>query len=112
MTRGPRRDWPQVREAVTHQWANYAAMAGADAPPDLAEAMRATGVVEEPMAGFALLTPVEAARQIRQAVGDSPVEHVYIWGTLPGLEPTLMERNVELAVTELAPLLTRQASAP
>lgn len=104
----PDRDWPQVREAVAYQWANYAEMAGgAGASPGLAEAMRATGVVEEPMAGFALLTPEEAARQILQAVGDGPVEHVYIWGTLPGLDPALTERNVELAVTELAPLLNR-----
>lgn len=107
----PERDWPQVRGAVAHQWTNYAEMAGdVHTPDNLADAMRARGVIEEPMAGFALLTPEEAARQIRRAVGEGPVEHVYVWATLPGLAPALTERNIELAVNELAPLLDERTT--
>lgn len=101
----PERDWPQVGRAVAHQWGNYAAMGGGAAGTDIAERMRAAGVVEDPMAGFALLTPQDAASAIRTAVGDGPIAHVYVWGRLPGLESGLVERNVQLAVTELAPLL-------
>jgi alkanesulfonate monooxygenase SsuD/methylene tetrahydromethanopterin reductase-like flavin-dependent oxidoreductase (luciferase family) len=103
----PERDWPALREHVAYQWGSYARyrVEGTDRPepaPIDPDAWRARG----PFDGFAVLTPAEAAAAIRARADGLDAETVYLWATVPGAAEHLAERNVELAVTELAPLLS------
>ena len=108
----PERDWPRVAPHVAYQWASYAvyrerigfdeALAATD--PD---AWRARGISEGTTSGFLFGTPDEAAARIRAYVGEAPVETIFVWGSVAGVDDALAARNVELVCTRLAPLLAR-----
>lgn len=106
----PERDWPRVAPHVAYQWGSYAvyregisfeeALAATD--PD---AWRVRGIGQGATSGFLFGTPEHVAEQIRAYVGDAPVETIFVWGAVAGVDDPLVERNVELVSTRLAPLL-------
>lgn len=107
----PERDWPRVAPHVAYQWGSYAAyregiaMEEAVAQTD-ADAWRARGIEQGTTSGFLFDTPEGAAARIRAFVGETPVETIFVWGTLAGVDDDLAERNVELVTTRLARLLS------
>jgi alkanesulfonate monooxygenase SsuD/methylene tetrahydromethanopterin reductase-like flavin-dependent oxidoreductase (luciferase family) len=57
-----------------------------------------------------VLTPAEAARHITERVDGLPVEHVYLWLSIGGMDDELVDRQLELAAIELAPALAREGA--
>lgn len=109
LSEDPERDWPIVREHVEYQWGSYARYRAEDTgePPQPfdVDAFRVRGIERGLMNGFMLATPQEAAETIRAATAGIGAETIYLWASVAGTPEKLVERNVELAVRELAPLL-------
>jgi alkanesulfonate monooxygenase SsuD/methylene tetrahydromethanopterin reductase-like flavin-dependent oxidoreductase (luciferase family) len=106
----PERDWPAVAPHVRYQWTSYgrygAEGTGRPAPEPIdPDEWRARGPESGHTGWFLFDTPEEVAARILRFVGDAPVETVFLWGTIAGLDEQLAERNVELICTRLAPLL-------
>lgn len=110
----PERDWPRVSPHVGYQWDSYArhepVALTSDGRPLLPrvvdpETLRGKGIESGPMQGFVVATPDQAAERIKNYLHGTPTETVYFWGTLPGLDPELARRHVELVCTELRPRL-------
>lgn len=112
----PERDWPRVSPHVGYQWDSYARHAPvavtSDGRPLLPaaadpEELRAKGIESGPMQGFVIATPEQAAERITAYLDGTPTDTVFFWGTLPGLDPELAHRHVELTCTKLGPLLAK-----
>ena len=104
LSEDPERDWPAVRPHLAYQWDSYARHAeGASAVHGEADPdeLRARGIESGTMRGFAIDTPLNAARRIRATLEGTPAQTIYLWATLPGLDPALTDRHVELACTKL-----------
>jgi alkanesulfonate monooxygenase SsuD/methylene tetrahydromethanopterin reductase-like flavin-dependent oxidoreductase (luciferase family) len=106
----PDRDWPVIAPHVRYRAESYAAWGARGAVPGHPETvdpdeLRALGITGGGMKGFLCETPEVAAERIRAACEGLPVETVYIWATIPGIDEALTRRNVELVSTKLAPLL-------
>ncbi|MCD9623654.1 LLM class flavin-dependent oxidoreductase [Rhabdothermincola salaria] len=92
-----------------HQANSYgaAAAAGTGREPRVLTAekvlSRRTGPGSVP--GLRVLTPDEAVAAIREAVADSPVEHVYLWASIAAMPDDLVEEHVELLFTQVRPRL-------
>jgi alkanesulfonate monooxygenase SsuD/methylene tetrahydromethanopterin reductase-like flavin-dependent oxidoreductase (luciferase family) len=52
-----------------------------------------------------VLTPEAAVRVIRERTAGLPVEHVYVWASIAGMPDDLVERNIELVCSAVAPAL-------
>jgi alkanesulfonate monooxygenase SsuD/methylene tetrahydromethanopterin reductase-like flavin-dependent oxidoreductase (luciferase family) len=106
----PERDWPIVRKHVAYQWNSYAryrleGTGEAPPPPIDPEAWRERGIGRGLMNGFSLATPQEAAELLTATVAGTGASSVHLWASVAGVPEALAERNVELAIDELAPLL-------
>jgi hypothetical protein len=55
--------------------------------------------------GLRVLTPAEAVEAIGAATAGAPVQHVYLWASVAGMPDDLVDRHVELLLTEVAPAL-------
>lgn len=91
--------WPRIGPHLAYWHDTYARawVEGTDAPvppPVDPETLR-----------HKVKTPAEAGAYIRERADGLPVEHVITMGDLAGLPDDLVQRNLELACTELAPLL-------
>jgi alkanesulfonate monooxygenase SsuD/methylene tetrahydromethanopterin reductase-like flavin-dependent oxidoreductase (luciferase family) len=106
----PERDWPRVAPHVRYRAESYANWGARNAVPGHPQTvdpdeLRAIGIKEGAMKGFLCETPEVAAERIRAACEGLPVETVYLWATVPGIDDSLTRRNVELVCNRLAPLL-------
>jgi alkanesulfonate monooxygenase SsuD/methylene tetrahydromethanopterin reductase-like flavin-dependent oxidoreductase (luciferase family) len=108
LSEDPERDWPRVAPHVGYQWTSYAryrdGVTHEEARVDPDE-WRARGIEQGTTSGFLFDTPEEAARRIRAFGGDAPVETIFVWGSVAGMDEALVRENVGLVCTRLAPLL-------
>jgi alkanesulfonate monooxygenase SsuD/methylene tetrahydromethanopterin reductase-like flavin-dependent oxidoreductase (luciferase family) len=108
-TEDPERDWARVAPHHEHQWESYrqGMVEGTGRPPARpfdAEASRARGLA--PGLGNILVdTPEEVARQVRERVGDAPVETLFLWVSPAALPEDLAVQHVRTLGERLAPLL-------
>jgi hypothetical protein len=80
-------------------------MAGSFEPAD-PDAWRIHGIADSlTRTGFFFGTPEDAAAALLERTRGLPVDHLHECGTLPGIDERLAERNVELAVSRLRPLV-------
>jgi len=93
-----------------HQLNTYrrAAVAGTGQPEPreitvekLAEGISTTGQLP----GLSVLTPGEAVTMITERTAGLPVEHVYVWASVAGMADDLVERHLELLLTQVRPAL-------
>ena len=106
----PERDWPLVARHVADQVDSYRRhmVEGTDQPvprPVDVERLRASRPFRNPLGYFLLGTPEEVAQEIKTAVGDAPVETVYLWASIAGMSEDVVVRNVQTICTGLAPRL-------
>lgn len=107
----PERDRAVVAKHVGYQWSSYARYGaegtGRPAPPPIDPHEWLDRGIREGLtsAGFLFGTPEEVAAELKAFVGDTPVESVFVWGSVAGMPEELVAENVRLACTRLAPLL-------
>ncbi|WP_329409153.1 LLM class flavin-dependent oxidoreductase [Nocardia vinacea] len=109
VTDDPDRDWPLVRTHLAAQVDSYArhSVQGTDRPmprPVDPDRLRAN----EPRTSlnyFFFGTPAEVAARILDYTAGAPVDSVYLWAGLAGMDEALVARHINTIATELAPLL-------
>jgi len=57
-------------------------------------------------------TPQQIADAITTRTDGLPIEHLYTWADHPGISSDLVDRHIELVLSEVAPLLRQRAAAP
>jgi alkanesulfonate monooxygenase SsuD/methylene tetrahydromethanopterin reductase-like flavin-dependent oxidoreductase (luciferase family) len=102
--------WPLIKPHVEYQWDSYrrydAEGAGQPAPPPAdGEDLRRR---EKGRPSWFVLTDVSGAVSYLRALSrDLPLDEVYCWGTVAGLDSGLARRHVELLLREVLPRLQR-----
>jgi alkanesulfonate monooxygenase SsuD/methylene tetrahydromethanopterin reductase-like flavin-dependent oxidoreductase (luciferase family) len=102
-------DWPQVARHLSYQTDSYRRhmVMGTDIPtpkPVDPEKLR-TRSPRGSLDYFFYGTPEQVAQQVRDYVGDAPVDTVYFWGSLGGMPEDAVARHVQTVCTKLGPLL-------
>ncbi len=110
VTDDPEGDWPVVAVHLANQLDSYRRymVEGTGQPtprPVDPERMRQREPFSGPIGYFLFGTPEDVAAKIRVAVGDAPVDAVYLWASIAGMPEDLVARNVRTICTRLAPLL-------
>ncbi|WP_448625004.1 LLM class flavin-dependent oxidoreductase [Geodermatophilus sp. URMC 64] len=111
----PERDWPLVGPYHKYQWDSYRELMveGTDNPPprplDL-DVARSRGLTmgkgnNQGMGNILVGTPEDAARQLREYMGDAPVETLFIYVSPGGLPEDLTMQHLQVLGGQLAPLL-------
>lgn len=103
---------PTTRELLphlAHQVASYGQARGvaagaSETERELRSRLDRTGAVP----GLTVLTPSDAAAEIRRRTDGMPVEHVYLWASLGGMPDRIVDRHLELLFTTVAPLVRDQ----
>jgi alkanesulfonate monooxygenase SsuD/methylene tetrahydromethanopterin reductase-like flavin-dependent oxidoreductase (luciferase family) len=113
VTDDPDRDWPMVARHIANQIDSYRRhmVEGTDTP--VPRPIDPTRLCEKtpfqnPLGYFLFGTPEKVAADIELAVGDAPVETVYLWASVAGMPEDVVLRNVRTICTRLAPLLCTQ----
>jgi len=110
----PERDWPDVSEHLAHQLNSYRRhmVEGTDRPVpkpiDLDRVVNAPG--SGPLSTFTYGTPEFVANAIKAGTAGAPVETVFLWASVGGMNEQIVMRNIETICTRLAPLLAEEAS--
>ena len=108
-TDDPERDWPVVSEHLAYQLNSYRRhmVEGTDRalpkPVDLSRVVNAGG--SGPLGSFTYGTPKQVAEAIRVETQDAPVDTVFLWASIGGMNEAMVLRNIETICTRLAPLL-------
>ncbi|HEY2428233.1 MAG TPA: LLM class flavin-dependent oxidoreductase [Acidimicrobiales bacterium] len=110
VTDDPDRDWPLIRRHVGAQIDSYLRhmVEGTDQPPPRpvdVDRIRHSPPFRSPLGYFLFGTPEDVALQIKEAVGEAPVETVYLWASIAGMTEDVVMRNVHTICTRLAPLV-------
>jgi alkanesulfonate monooxygenase SsuD/methylene tetrahydromethanopterin reductase-like flavin-dependent oxidoreductase (luciferase family) len=109
VTDDPDRDWPMVSEHVSHQLNSYRQhmVEGTDRPPpkpvDLQRVVNAEG--GGPLGSFTYGTPERVAEVIRAGTAGAPVDTVFLWASIGGMEDAVVMRYIETICARLAPLV-------
>jgi alkanesulfonate monooxygenase SsuD/methylene tetrahydromethanopterin reductase-like flavin-dependent oxidoreductase (luciferase family) len=106
----PDEAWAQIKEHVSYRWLSYNRYmyegtrreAAATAYFDMAS------LRDEVLIGAA----DEVAAAIRERVAGLPVTDLFLWADFPGLSDDLIDRHIELCLTELAPRLATDGTSP
>ena len=109
VTEDPERDWPVVARHLEHQWNTYrhamvAGTGGGPPPPIDPERWRHPSGGRPARFGYG--TPDDVAAHIREAVGTAPVETVFLWASIAGMDEARASDHVRLLADGLAPLLS------
>jgi alkanesulfonate monooxygenase SsuD/methylene tetrahydromethanopterin reductase-like flavin-dependent oxidoreductase (luciferase family) len=108
-TDDPERDWPVVSEHLAHQLNSYRRhmVEGTDRPApkpvNLDRVVNADG--KGPLSSFIYGTPEFIADAIKTGTAGAPVETVFMWASVGGMNEETVIRNIETICTRLAPLL-------
>lgn len=111
VTDHPEADWPVVAKHVSAQMDSYRKhmMEGTGQPaprPYDPEKARSRKLGEAgPIGALLYATPEEAVKQIRNHVGDAPVEEVFFWGSIAGMPEDMIARNIQTLAKRVKPLL-------
>lgn len=109
VTDDPERDWPVVGKHHAYQWDSYRRhmVDGTDAPtprpidPERSRAAGLTGGTSSLLYG----TPEEVATAISGHLRGLPVQTVFLWASLGGMDEATTVRHVQTICRRLAPLL-------
>lgn len=77
---------------------------------EVVEQMRARLDATGELPGLAVRDVAGAVDEIRRLTDGLPVEHVYCWASVAGMDDDLVERNVELLATQVRPALADAAA--
>lgn len=77
---------------------------------EVVEQMRARLDAKGELPGLAVRDVAGAVDEIRRLTDGLPVEHVYCWASVAGMDDDLVERNVELLATQVRPALADAAA--
>jgi alkanesulfonate monooxygenase SsuD/methylene tetrahydromethanopterin reductase-like flavin-dependent oxidoreductase (luciferase family) len=109
VSRDPEAAWERIRPHYAHMTLTYlqAGMPGAVLPDGVLDSRLGPrrGVPTQ----LSVVTPEEAAAEIRRRTAGLPVEHVYTWATIAGMPADLVDEHVELLFNEVVPLLKAAA---
>ena len=106
----PEAEWPLVSRHVAAQFDSYRRhmVEGTNQPiprpvdPEkLRSRSRSEGVLDRIIYG----TPVEFAEQVASITRGAPVETVFLWASIAGMEEETVIRNIRIICSDLAPLL-------
>jgi alkanesulfonate monooxygenase SsuD/methylene tetrahydromethanopterin reductase-like flavin-dependent oxidoreductase (luciferase family) len=114
VTLDPERDWPVVREHLRHQWDSYRRYMteGTDQPPPRPidpDKWRRKGAGPPP-GHFLYGEPEHVAAEIRRYVRGTPVDTIWLWGSIAGMNHERAAAHVRLVCERLAPLLRERTS--
>ncbi|ADP80843.1 LLM class flavin-dependent oxidoreductase [Pseudofrankia inefficax] len=99
----PEKAWSRISDHVSYRWLSYnrymyEGTRREAAPPAYFDP---DSIRDEVLIG----TPDQVAAAIRARVAGLPVTDVFFWADFPGLPDELIDRHIELSLTELAPRL-------
>jgi alkanesulfonate monooxygenase SsuD/methylene tetrahydromethanopterin reductase-like flavin-dependent oxidoreductase (luciferase family) len=108
----PEADWPVVSKHLAYQLDSYRRymVEGTGAPvprPVDPERLRVADATK-PLASFLLATPTEAAQKLHALGQLAPVETVFFFASIGGMDETWTLRHVQTICNELTPLLRTQ----
>lgn len=115
-TEDPERDWPLVSRHLAHQHDTYRQhiVEGTGQPPprpvDVERLVNKTGG-RGPLGSFTLGRPQVVADAIRRHAAGAPVDTVFLWASIGGMDDATVMRNIQTICTRLAPLLA-EVSGP
>ncbi|MGW1510607.1 LLM class flavin-dependent oxidoreductase [Streptomyces sp. NPDC002394] len=105
----PDEAWSRVAPYLAHQMNSYrqSSVEGTDKPrPPIIHADEFRNRTSNaPWGALKILTPEDAAVQIKEMTEGLPVEHLIFWASIAGMPDDLTVRNVELVSEALPPLL-------
>ncbi|WP_428338896.1 LLM class flavin-dependent oxidoreductase [Mycobacterium sp.] len=110
----PDRDWPLVSKHLAHQLNTYRRhmVEGTDQPVpkpvDVQRVVEAQG--RGPLGSFSYGTPEAVATSIRELIAGAPVDTVFLWASIGGMDDVTVMNNIHTICTRLAPLLAQPAS--
>lgn len=110
----PERDWPLVSPHLAHQLDTYRRhmVEGTDGPTprpvDLQRVVNRSGG-RGPLGSFMFGTPEYVAETIRSNAAGAPVDTVFLWASIGGMDEATVQRNIQTICTRLAPLLAAPA---
>lgn len=107
-TDDPERDWPVVSRHIAYQqdsYRSYLVEGTSRRAPRPVDPGALTERDVSTLGYFWFGTPQEIAARIRAAVAGLPVETVYLWGSIGGMDEQLSLRCVNTICTAVAPLL-------
>lgn len=107
----PERAKQRILPHYAHQTVTYQqAMGSTRTFEQTLEAMRAKLDTTGELPGLAVRDVAGAVDEIRRLTDGLPVEHVYCWASVAGMDDDLVERNVELLATQVRPALADAAA--
>jgi alkanesulfonate monooxygenase SsuD/methylene tetrahydromethanopterin reductase-like flavin-dependent oxidoreductase (luciferase family) len=106
----PEADWPVVSRHLGAQMDSYRRymVEGTDqaAPrPVDPERMRHDDPSKGPLRSFLLGTPDDVAERVRAATAGAPIETVFFWASIAGMDEAMVAEHVRTICTQLAPAL-------
>jgi alkanesulfonate monooxygenase SsuD/methylene tetrahydromethanopterin reductase-like flavin-dependent oxidoreductase (luciferase family) len=111
----PQRDWPVLRPYLAYQQDSYRRHTGAGAgtrPPRPFDPDEARQRELARPGAFWFDTPESLAARLGAWLGGCPVDTVFLWASVGGMPEKMVERNVDLIASRLAPLLRNPAGRP
>ena len=113
-TDDPEQDWPLVSEHLAHQLNSYRRhmVDGTGRPPpkpvNLGRVVNAPDV--GPLSTFTYGTPEFVADAIKAGTRGAPVDTVFLWASVGGMNEQTVMRNIDTICSRLAPLLAEEQS--
>ena len=107
----PERALHHVVPFLAHQQASYQRLRG-DAPSATAESLREHLAAHGSLPGLQVVDAEQAVALIREAVAGLPVEHVYFWQGIGGMDDSFSDRHLELLLTRVAAALRDPGPPP
>ena len=105
----PEEAWVRVAPYLAHQMNSYqqASVEGTDKPkpPLIHPDEFRDRTSNAPWGALKILTPEDAAVQIKEMTKGLPVKHLIFWASIAGMPDDLVARNIELVSEKLPPLL-------
>lgn len=95
-----------AHQSVTYQQAHGSTKTFDEVVGQMRARLDATGELP----GLAVRDVAGAVDEIRRLTDGLPVEHVYCWASVAGMDDDLVERNVELLATQVRPALADAAA--
>lgn len=115
-TDDPERDWQLVSHHLAYQLDTYRRhmVEGTDQPlPRPVDVQRLVNVTGRPgpLGSFSYGTPEFVADAIRRYTAGAPVDTVFMWASIGGMDDATVMRNIDMICTRLAPLLAAPVGA-
>ena len=109
LTDDPERAWAQIEAHVVYRWRSLNRYMFGLKESEAEDVTHPYFEKEAILKRVLLGTPEQVAATLREHIGDLPVTDLYLFSDFPGLPDELIDQNLELAFTRLAPLLRQGA---